>query len=175
MIRRPPRSTQAETLFPYTTLFRSRAAGIALQVVPYRGNGPMVVDLLGNQVSVGIAASGDLQQHVQAGKLVAIGVFGERRNPLLPEVPTMLEQGVKLAGPEPWTGLWASARLSAAERRRVQDAVRRALEMPEVREVLTARHIVQPDFRAGEEMDRMIRRELAYWEPVIKASGYVPE
>lgn len=152
-----------------------RATGLPLKVVPYRGNGPMVIDLLGGQVQAGIAASGDLYQHLQSGKLQAIGVFGERRSPLLPDVPTMLEQGFKVAGPEPWTGVWASARLPAAERLRVQNALREVLAQPDVREQLVTRYVSQPDFRPGDEMDRMIRRELEHWAPVIKASGYKPE
>jgi len=152
-----------------------RAAGVPLQVVPYRGNGPMVVDLLGGQVQAGIAASGDLVQHLQAGKLQAIGVFGERRSPLMPEVPTMLEQGFKVAGPEPWTGVWASAKLPRAEAQRLQNALREVLAMPDVRELLATRYVALADFRPGDEMDRMIRRELEHWGPVIKASGYKPE
>lgn len=151
-----------------------KAVGVATSVVPYRGNGPLMTDLIGGQVGVGIAAASDIIGPMRDGRVRAIGVFSARRSPLLPDVPTMVEQGIKLEGPEPWSGMWASARMPKPEVERMQAALRQVLAMPDVREVLVQRYSFNPDFRPAAEMDRMQHADMAYWGPVIKASGFKP-
>ena len=55
------------------------------------------------------------------------------------------------------------------------DIVKYALALPEVRDNLISKATLNPDFRPAEEMDRLQRKELAYWGPVIKATGFTPE
>ena len=57
----------------------------------------------------------------------------------------------------------------------VQNALKYALALPEVRETLIHKATLNPDFRPAEAMDRLQRKELAYWSPVIKATGFTPE
>ena len=152
-----------------------KAMGAELQVVPYRGNGPLVTDLLGGQVPAGIMTAGDVLPHQKAGKVNVLGVFGARRSPLLPEVPTFIEQGFKVDTGDAWTGMWAPAKTPKATLERVQNALKYALELPEVRDTLINKATLNPDFRPAAEMDRIQRQELNYWGPVIKATGFTPE
>lgn len=152
-----------------------KAMGAELQVVPYRGNGPLVTDLLGGQVPAGIMTAGDVLPHQKAGKVQVLGVFGAKRSPLLPEVPTFIEQGFKVDTGDAWTGMWAPAKTPKATLERVQNALKYALELPEVRDTLINKATLNPDFRPAAEMDRIQRQELAYWGPVIKATGFTPE
>lgn len=152
-----------------------KAMGTELQVVPYRGNGPLVTDLLGGQVPAGIMTAGDVLPHQKAGKVTVLGVFGAKRSPLLPEVPTLMEQGFKIDTGDAWTGMWAPAKTPKATLERVQNALHYALELPEVRETLIHKATLNPDFRPAAEMDRLQRQELAYWGPIIKATGFTPE
>jgi len=146
-----------------------------LQVVPYRGNGPLATDLLGGQVPAGIMTAGDIVQHQKSGKVRIVGVFGAKRSPLLPDVPTFIEQGFNLDTGDAWTGMWAPARTPKAELDRMQNGLKYVLGLPEVREIFIHKATLNPDFRSAEDMDKLQRKELQYWGPVIKASGFKPE
>ena len=159
----------------FTGVQLGKAIGVDLQVVPYRGNGPLVSDLLGNQVSAGIMTAGDILPQQKAGKVNLLGVFGSKRSPLLPDVPTMMEQGINVDAGDAWTGMWAPAKTPKAALERVQNALKYALELPDVRATMIGKATLNPDFRSPAEMDQIQRKELAYWGPVIKATGFTPD
>jgi tripartite-type tricarboxylate transporter receptor subunit TctC len=159
----------------FSGLQLAKAAGIELSVVPYRGNGPLATDLLGGQVPAGIMTAGDIAQHQKTGAVKLIGVFGAKRSPLLPDVPTLMEQGYKVDTGDAWTGVWAPAKTPKAELDRMQAALQQVLAMPDVRDILIHRQTMQPDFRPAAELDKLQRKELAYWGPVIKSTGFKPE
>jgi len=159
----------------FSGLQLAKAAGIDLSVVPYRGNGPLATDLLGGQVPAGIMTAGDIVQHQRSGNVRVIATFGAKRSPLLPEVPTLIEQGYKVDTGDAWTGMWAPAKTPKEEIERMQAALKFVLEMPEVRDILINKQTLQPDFQPGAAMDKTLRKELAYWAPVIKETGFKPE
>lgn len=152
-----------------------KAIGVDLQVVPYRGNGPLVIDLLGGQVPAGIMTAGDILPNQKSGKVHVVGVFGAQRSPLLPDVPTFKEQGIHIDTGDAWTGMWAPANTPSDKLAQMQNALKYALALPEVRDTLINKATLNPDFRPAEDMDRLQRKELAYWGPVIKATGFTPE
>ena len=151
-----------------------KVAGVNLQVVPYRGNGPLVVDLLGGQIMTGIMVAGDAIQHVRAGKLSYVGVFASKRSPLIPDVPTMAEQGFNTGGNNGWMGVWGPAGLPRAELERMQSAIRFVLDLPEVKEMISSKFLQVSDYQGGAQVDRQLKAELEHWGPVIKASGFKP-
>jgi tripartite-type tricarboxylate transporter receptor subunit TctC len=151
-----------------------KLAGVELQVVPYRGNGPLVIDLLGGQIMTGIMVAGDAIQHVRAGKLNAVGVFAQNRSPLLPDVPTMAEQGFDTGGGNGWMGMWAPANLPRAELERMQAALKVVLEQPDVKELTISKLLQVAEYRSAAEVDRQLKAELDHWGPIIKASGFKP-
>ena len=159
----------------FSGLQLGKAAGVELNVVPYKGNGPLTTDLLGGQVPAGIMTAGDVVQYQKTGQVKLIGVFGAKRSPLLPEVPTMSEQGYNVDTGDAWTGMWAPAKTPKAELDRMQAALKQVLAMPAVRELLINNQTMQPDFRPAAELDALQRKELAYWGPVIKATGFRPD
>jgi tripartite-type tricarboxylate transporter receptor subunit TctC len=148
---------------------------VDLGVVPYRGNGPLVTDLVGGQVAAGIMTAGDIAPHQRGGQVKVIAVFGAKRSPLLPEVPTLLEQGFNVDTGDAWTALWAPARTPKAEMERMQAAVQQVLALPEVRDILSTKQTMTPDFRPGTEVDALVRKEIGYWGGVVKATGFRPE
>lgn len=151
-----------------------KAAGIELQVVPYKGTPPMVTDLVGGQLPAAISLlDGMLPQH-RANKIRVVGIFSKQCSPLMPDIPTFAEQGIDVTGGDAWTGMWARAGTPAAALQRVQEAVRQVLAQPEVQETLSTRLWAQPAFRTGAETDAMLRAEIAYWAPIIQASGFKP-
>ncbi|CAN5539690.1 Bug family tripartite tricarboxylate transporter substrate binding protein [soil metagenome] len=158
----------------FSGLQLGKALGVSLQAVPYRGNGPLATDLIGGQVPAGVMTAGDIVPQQKSGKVRVIGVFGAVRSPLLPDVPTFMEQGLPINTGDAWTGMWAPAGTPAATLERLQNALKYTLALPDVKEIL-ARATLSPDFRSGQDMDKLQRKELAYWAPVIKASGFTPD
>jgi tripartite-type tricarboxylate transporter receptor subunit TctC len=153
----------------------AKAAGIDLQVTPYKGTPPMMNDLLGGHIPAGVALVESLAAQHRAGTLRMIGIFSEKRSPLLPDVPTMAEQGYNVTLGEAWTAMWAPANTPVADLDRMQQALGRILARPQVAEHLRTRLSVVPRFLDAAEMEREQRKELAAWEPIIKASGFKPE
>lgn len=152
----------------------AKAAGIELPVIPYKGSPPMVTDLVGGQVTSAISLMDGMMAHHQSGRIRVIGVFTKERSPLMPEIPTFLEQGVDVTSGEGWTGMWARAGTPPEALARVQNAVQQVLQQAEVRDTLIKRLWAYPLFRSGADTDRKLRDEIAYWGPIIKATGFKP-
>jgi tripartite-type tricarboxylate transporter receptor subunit TctC len=159
----------------FSGLQLAKAAGVDMTVVPYKGNGPLATDLIGGQVPAVIMTAGDIAQHQKSGAVKVVGVFGAKRSPLLPDVPTMIEQGYNVDTGDAWTGMWAPARTPKTELDRMQAALQQVLAMPDVRDILVNKQTMHPDFRPAAELDQLQRKEIAYWGPVIKAANFKPE
>ena len=82
-------------------LFKA-VAGVAVVHIPYRGGGPALIDTIGGQVDMSFPVVSAAQQHVQSGKLKAIGVTGPKRSALMPDVPTIAESGLPAYSFETW-------------------------------------------------------------------------
>ena len=152
----------------------AREAGIRLEPVAYKGPTPMVTDLAGGHVPAGISLMDDMLRFHRAGSLKVIGVFSEQRTPVVPDIPTFVEQGYRNLHSESWQGVWGPARLPPAQVERMQNAIRRVLEMPDVRQALLTRLYVVPTFRPAAEMAAMQDEEIRRWEPIIRSSGFKP-
>jgi tripartite-type tricarboxylate transporter receptor subunit TctC len=153
----------------------AKAAGIDLPVTPYKGTPPLITDLLGGHVPAAVTLLDEMMRHHRSGKVRVLGIFSEKRFELMPEIPTMVEQGIPVLSSEGWTAMWAPARTPAAQIKRMQDAIQKVLALPQVREALTTRLSVMPDYRDDQQTAARQRAELAAWEPVVKASGFKPE
>lgn len=153
----------------------AKTTNIDLPVTPYKGSPPMVTDLVGGHVPSAISLLDGMMAQHRAGKIKVIGVFTKERSPLMPDIPTFAEQGIDVTSGEGWTGMWAKTGTSAAEVQRMEKAIAQVLQMPEVKDVLSQRLMVNPVFRNGPQMDALQRAELAHWEPIIKASGFKAE
>ena len=109
------------------------AAGVEVRHIPYKGMGPMLADIVGGQVEMGVGAVPAVQGHLKAGTLRAIGVMGKQRVASLPDVPTIAEQGFPSVDVEGWFALVAPAKLPAAQVKRLHDAIVTAFNDPEVK------------------------------------------
>lgn len=153
----------------------AKQAGLDMIHAPYRGTTPMLTDLLGGHIPFGVTLGSDFIRQHRDGKAKLIGVFTAQRSELMPEIPTFAEQGFNITSGNAWTGMWAPPKVPQAEIARMQAAVQKVLSLPEVRQHLMTNVAVQPQYRSGEEMQKMLREEIAYWQPIIKTSGYKPE
>jgi tripartite-type tricarboxylate transporter receptor subunit TctC len=121
-------STQhiAAELFKDTT-------GIFVTHIPYRGSGPATVDLIAGQVQMSFDTLPSVIGHIKAGKLKALAVAAPKRNPQLPNVPTLAEAGVKGVEMSAWYGIYMPANTPKAVQEKVLENVNKVLAMPETK------------------------------------------
>ena len=134
--------------------------------VPYKGGAPALNDLLGGVVDASFQNINAVVQHVAAGKLRALAVTGDKRSPLLPQVPTLAEAGVKGVDVYSWQGVAAPRGLPADVKKKLHDALVGALNDPQVKTKLTdlGFEIVA---NTPEQFTEMQRAEFARWKNVI--------
>ncbi|MGO4394860.1 Bug family tripartite tricarboxylate transporter substrate binding protein [Variovorax sp. M-6] len=121
------------------------AAGVDVRHIPYKGVGPMVADIIGGQVEMGVVAVPAIQGQLKSGALRAIGVMGKTRVPSLPDVPTIAEQGFPEVDVSGWFAVIGPAKLPPAEVKRLHTAVVAAFGMPETREAMAKQeNIINP-------------------------------
>jgi tripartite-type tricarboxylate transporter receptor subunit TctC len=138
-------------------LLLEQQAGIKMTHVHYKGGGPMIQALLGNQIDIAFISTPLILPHIKAGKVKAIAVGGAKRIAVLPEVPTLSETypGFEQVS---WFGLLAPTGLPREISSRVQRDMRRTLEVPEVRQRLEERGF-EVVASSPEEFLRFVRAE----------------
>ena len=100
--------------------------------VPYKGGGPVMTDLLGNQVDSSFMNINTAMPQIKAGKLRALAITSAKRSPLLPDVPTLEESGVKDANVQSWQAVAAPKGLPADVKKRIHDAIVASINDPSV-------------------------------------------
>jgi tripartite-type tricarboxylate transporter receptor subunit TctC len=100
--------------------------------VPYKGGGPVMTDLLGNQVESSFMNINTAMPQIKAGKLKALSITSAKRSPLLPDVPTLEEGGVKEANVYSWQAVAAPKGLPADVKKRLVDAIAATIKDPQV-------------------------------------------
>lgn len=150
------------------------AAGINLEVIPYKGGSEVITALISSQLPMAVMAAPDLRG--QAGdRMKVIGTFTSERSALLPGVPTLAEQGVEALGGDAWMALWAPAETPEPMIITMQEAIAKVLGDPETVAALQNNFSAEPFLLIGEEMDKRQREELEMWRAVIERSGFTPD
>jgi tripartite-type tricarboxylate transporter receptor subunit TctC len=136
--------------------------------IPYKGGGPAINDLLGAQVDAAFVNINSIIQHIKSGKVRALGIASDKRNPLLPEVPTLAEQGVQGAEVQSWQAVAAPKGLPADVKAKIHGAIVAALNDPSVKDKLVAQgfEIVA---NTPEQFARFQATEFARWKQLIEA------
>jgi tripartite-type tricarboxylate transporter receptor subunit TctC len=135
--------------------------------VPYKGGGPAITDLLGGQVDASFQNVNAVLQHIKAGKLRPLAVTGDKRSPVLPEVPTMAEAGVKNVDVYSWQAVVAPKGLPADVRSKFHAAVVAALNEPQTRQQLTGLGL-EIVGNTMEQFASFQQREFDRWKKVIE-------
>jgi len=144
--------------------------GTKLNHVPYRGGAPMLQDLLAGQVAAAFVVPGAIAPHVKAGKLRALAVANRRREPLLPEVPTMDEAGLPDFRATIWFGLFAPKKTPDAILDRLHAATQAALEEEKIKAMWIEQGArVEPESRAG--FARFVAADGERWSRIAKAAN----
>ena len=149
----------------------STGAGLDLIHVPFNGGGPLMNALVGNQVSAGIDTLVDQIEMVRGGKIRMLATSGATRSPLLPEVPTFAEAGLRGVEGTSWFALYAPARTPAATIQQLNAAVNKALAAPELRDRF-GKLGLEPTGGSPADLAAIMKRDGERWAPVVKASGF---
>ncbi|KLN56513.1 tripartite tricarboxylate transporter substrate binding protein [Variovorax paradoxus] len=145
-------------------------AGISLQHVPYKGVAPALNDVLGGQLPIVFASLPSALSHIKAGKLRALAVSGEKRSPVLPDVPAIAEAVPGYNGTL-WIGLFAPAGVPADVLATLQDATRKALAAKDLRDKLDQQGVEIAPPTTPDQFSRLLQDDLAKWARIVKASG----
>jgi tripartite-type tricarboxylate transporter receptor subunit TctC len=144
------------------------ATGTFILHVPYRGGGPALLDTLAAQVDMSFPTLSAALPHVKAGTLRALAVTDTRRSPLLPDVPTLQEAGVKDFQFTQWLALLAPAKTPPAVVNRLNAALKNALNAPEVKEKFQAQAF-EAFITTPEEAGKYLAGEVQRFSKLIKA------
>ncbi|CAN7304650.1 Bug family tripartite tricarboxylate transporter substrate binding protein [Variovorax sp. LjRoot178] len=147
---------------------------IDVQSAPYRGSAPMTADMLGNQISAGIASVPDFIENHRAGKVRIVATIGSKRQALLPQVPTFTELGFANLEDLPYYGVFAPVGTPQPVIDRFGDALAKVLAMPDVKQKLTTMGLTIAYEPQGQFAGR-VRSYTQTWEGIIKASGFTPQ
>jgi tripartite-type tricarboxylate transporter receptor subunit TctC len=138
--------------------------------VPYKGAGPAVLDLVAGHIQMMFDIVPVAREQMLAGKLRALGVMAAQRMPVIPDVPTMAEQGMPELEGGPWFGLLAPAKTPRPVIDWLNAEARKAMATPDLRKKLEALGLVLP-LGTPEEFGKHIASETARWGDVIKRAG----
>jgi len=143
-------------------------------LVPYKGEGPTVNDVLGNHVQITFATPASTQQHVKEGKLRALAVLLPARSSLLPGVPTGAEAGLPPLNAGTWAALFGPARTPPEIVQRMSREFNAVMQRPEVRERISALGFELAG-SSPDEMTGFLKDQLQAWTKAFRDAGMQPE
>jgi len=150
------------------------AAGVDARHIPYKGVGPMVADIIGGQVEMGVVAVPAVQGQLKSGALRAIGVMGKTRVPSLPDVPTIAEQGFPEVDVSGWFAVVGPAKLPPAEVKRLHAAIVAAFNTPETKDAMAKQeNIINP--MTPEASAQFFKTEQERYAKLVKKANIVAE
>ncbi len=154
-------------------MFESRMK-VRMVHVPYKGGALAINDLLGGNVDLLFAPLPEALPHIKAGKLTALAIMGDKRSPLIPEVPTMREGGIDNMTMVTWIGLLAPAHTPRPLVDRINRQVHAILQSAEVKAQLREAGMdVAPT--TPEQFQKTIAQEIKLHAELVQASGLVPQ
>ncbi len=150
-------------------LFKSMTKTFIVHI-PYRGAGPLMLDLLAGQVDFAFDGLGTSAPQIRAGKLIPLAVTTTARNPVLPNVPTMAESGVPGYEVRTWYGLWAIKGTPKDIQDRMYKETVIAINHPDLRKIWTEQG-AEAGGMPPADFAKLIRSEITKWAKVVKESG----
>jgi tripartite-type tricarboxylate transporter receptor subunit TctC len=152
------------------------ATGMDAVHVPYKGGGPAMNDLIAGHVAINMASIQVAKGLVEAGKIKGLAVTSAERSPVLPNVPTMKEAGVKAVDVDLrfWFGIFGPKGIPDAVKAKLDKAVSATLSNPRVRERL-AKLDIEAAYAPGNVLKTKLENEIANWSKFIDERGIKPE
>ena len=141
--------------------------GIKLQHVPYKGNGPAMVDLISGQIQAILATIPAVMPYITSGQMRAIATSGSSRSPALPDLPTFAEAGVKGFDYEPWYAVFAPGGTPPEIVQKIHDSIDKILADPKVSDEL-AKQGLEVRRMTREQFVDIVHRDYSKWAVLIK-------
>ncbi len=150
-------------------MFKS-ATGLFMVHIPYRGSAPAFTDLMAGQVQFMAESIPQAASYHKQGKVRALAVTSRERNPALPDVPTVIESGIKGFEVVGFYGFLAPAGTPKEAVNKLSDAFRQVLQMPDVRNRMVSQGAA-PAFMGADDFAAFLAAEMPRWAEVVKKSG----
>jgi tripartite-type tricarboxylate transporter receptor subunit TctC len=155
-------------------LMLSRAIGASILHVPYKGGALALQDVMGGQIPCSINAIGEVLPHLKSGRLRALASTGAQRSRFMPEVPTLVEAGLKDVVIESWLGMFMPAKTPADTVARTSAFLNAALQRQDLKDgYATIGMDTVQSTPAG--FTAAIRADMDRWGPIVKASGFTAD
>jgi tripartite-type tricarboxylate transporter receptor subunit TctC len=138
--------------------------------IPYRGAGPALQDLISGNVDMMFDGLGSSSAHIKGGRIKALMVAGNKRNPAFPDVPSAAEVGLPDYTVTTWYGIWAPKGTPPDVTAKVADEVRKAVNSPELKAIWASNGADFPDL-SQQQFGAFVHDEVKRWATVVKASG----
>jgi tripartite-type tricarboxylate transporter receptor subunit TctC len=148
-----------------------QAGGFRITHVPYKGGGPMMQDTMGGQVDLGIASVAALAANVKGGKLRALAVTGDERSHVMPEVPTLAEQGFPGFSAFAWWGIFAPAGTPKPILDKFHAELVKALNQPDLRKQLTETLGMDLVASSPEDTQKFLVSQVERWGKVVRENN----
>jgi tripartite-type tricarboxylate transporter receptor subunit TctC len=143
--------------------------GVDMVHIPYKGGAPMMTDLIGGQIQVAIETSGSAAPYIQSGKVRALAVTTPVRSPAFPDVPTLVESGLRSYDVTTWYAVLAPRGTPAEITNRLYNAIVKILKTPDMKQRLE-QFGAEPGGMTPDQFAGFIKSETAKWTKVVKDS-----
>ncbi|WP_198377747.1 tripartite tricarboxylate transporter substrate binding protein [Neoroseomonas rubea] len=151
-----------------------RAGGFRLVHVPYRGGGPLATAAVAGEVDLPIATRPAIGVHIDSGALIPLAQTGATRSPSMPDIPTLAEAGIPGIDARAFWGFLGPAGLPAPIKQRMEAAIRKALDIPEVRERVIGLGI-DLDPQGEAVFGPFVARQMETWGRVVRENNIRPD
>ena len=149
-------------------------ANVSLNQVPYKGSTPLLTDLAGGQVEVAFDVFPMVRPFIQSGRIRPIAIATDVRSPLLPQVPTVAEAGIKGYEVSSWHGFMVPAGTPPAVIDKLNKQINIILTQEDIRKTFNDQGVV-PDGGSTAQFEAFIRKQMDIWRKVVSQSGITPE
>jgi tripartite-type tricarboxylate transporter receptor subunit TctC len=157
-----------------TMALAQRTGGFSLVHVPYRGGGPLAVAAVAGEVDLPIATRPAIGVHIDSGALVPLVQTGATRSPSMPDIPTLAEAGIPGIDARAFWGFLGPANLPGPVKQRMEAAIRKALDIPEVRARVVGLGI-DLDPQGEAVFGPFVARQMETWARVVRENNIRPD
>ena len=147
-----------------------KVAKIDIVMVPYKGGGPAMTDVMGGQIPVMFSSLTQVLPHVRSGKLKVIAIGATKRNPAAPDIPTVIESGFPGYEMYVWWGFAAPSGVPGPVSARLRKEINAVLQEPETKKRLLT-DAAEPLTMTPAEMRKMIHNDVKKWRDVAATAG----
>ena len=149
-------------------------ANVSLNQIPYKGSTPLLTDLAGGQVEVAFDVFPMVRPFIQSGKIRPIAIATDMRSPLLPQVPTITEAGLKGYEVSSWHGFMVPSGTPPVIIDKLNKQINSILTQEDIKKTFNEQGVV-PDGGTANQFDVFIRKQMEIWKKVVAQAGIIPE